>query len=211
MAMVSKGFFVGLSAGVALAMITMDMWALFLQDKIADSAQPRLLRPFERHGSVGLPESSEGLPEPWFPETSSHPHESWRVRPLNGGQLTLADLRGNVVFLNFWSTTCAPCIEEMRGIERLHDSLKGERVAFLAVTQEDEKEVRNFLQKHAAGVPVYLANKDVPKDLQFSGLPTTFILDSSGVAVFKHAGALNWGSENARTFIRSLAGLKSAP
>jgi thiol-disulfide isomerase/thioredoxin len=196
MAMSRRGFFLGLIVGVGLTTIAIDRWASFMRNELVDLAQPKL-----RLDSV---KSSDALPQPWFPDTSGSSHAAWRVQALNGGQLTLADLTGNVVFLDFWSTTCYPCIAEMPGIEHLYESLKKDNVVFLAITIDDEKQVRDFLRKHPLGVPVYLAKEEIPKDLQ-SGLPTTFILDRRGIAVFKHVGAVDWDTENALTFIRGLS------
>jgi thiol-disulfide isomerase/thioredoxin len=117
----------------------------------------------------------------------------------------LADLKGKVVFLDFWSTTCAPCLAEMPGIERLSASLKDQPVAFLAVSREDGRKVRKFLESSKLSLPVYLARKDPPEDLAAAGVPTTVILDRNGAAVFHHVGALNWDDDNARNYIRGLA------
>ena len=50
--------------------------------------------------------------------------------------MRLSDLKGKVVFLNFWRTSCGPCIAEMPGIERLYDSLRGENIFFLKMGKE---------------------------------------------------------------------------
>src|SRR5579872_1675791 len=88
-----------------------------------------------------------GLPSPWLPESTGTAHDNWRLRPLNGGKsITLATLKGEPVFLNFWSTTCMPCVGELPTIERLYKSVQTEHVAFLAVTQDHDWQVRNFLK-----------------------------------------------------------------
>jgi len=142
-----KDFLFGLVVGAAITMAVLEMWGSYLQRSIMAAAQPRLLQPLIHGRSPQLPKTSEILPRPWVPETSSRLHDDWRFRPLDGKPLTLAGLKGNVVFLNFWSTTCAPCIAEMPGIERLYDSLKNERVAFLMLAQdEDVQRIREFLK-----------------------------------------------------------------
>jgi len=200
-----KDFLFGLVVGAAITMVVLEMWGSYLQRSIMAAAQPRLLQPLIHGRSPQLPKTSEILPRPWVPETSSRLHDDWRFRPLDGKPLTLAGLKGNVVFLNFWSTTCAPCIAEMPGIERLYDSLKNERVAFLMLAQdEDVQRIREFLKATPVKIPVYLGSKDLPKDLPVQGVPTAFILDSNGRAVFRHVGGLNWDDENVRKYIRSL-------
>lgn len=110
-----------------------------------------------------------------------------------------------MVFLNFWLTTCGPCIAEMPALERLRESLRGEPVEFLAVTPEDEERVRGFLAKARVEVPVYLSEEPLPEELPLFGYPTTFIIDPNGVAVFRHIGPANWDDDAARAFIQRLA------
>ncbi len=94
----------------------------------------------------------------------------------------------------------------MPGIERLYDSLKNDdRVAFLAVAKDDEQRVRGFLSKNPLRIPTYLGEGPWPKGLAVTGVPTTFILDRKGAAVFREVGAVNWDSESARAYLRSLA------
>jgi thiol-disulfide isomerase/thioredoxin len=143
---------------------------------------------------------------PWLPSAPNPANAQWTLRPLGGAPISLAQLKGKVVFLNFWSTTCIPCIAEMPGITALYNSLKAEPVAFVAVTQDDEKSVRAFLHEYPIGVPVYLAGRDVPADLTPGGLPTTFILDREGAVVYREIGAANWNDDRVRTFLRNLAG-----
>ena len=118
--------------------------------------------------------------------------------------MNLEDFKGKVVFLNFWSTSCAPCIAEMPGMEALLDSLKNERVAFLAVTQDDETTVRRFLEKQPMRFPTYLSSEKPPTDLFTLGIPTTFILDTKGAAVLRHEGPVDWDNDGVRAYIRGL-------
>lgn len=204
--MVTKGmaFPIGLAAGIALTLIVLTLWGKYLDRTIYDAAQPRILRPMKSTQEVIVPDSSKYLPTVWLPEFSSQQHDSWSLRALDGHAVTLGDFKGKVMLLNFWSTTCAPCIAEMPGIEGLLDSLKNEKVAFLAVTQDDESTVREFLKKHPLRIPVYLSGEKPPADIRALGIPTTFILDTQGAAVLRHEGEVNWDDDGARSYIRGL-------
>lgn len=195
----NKNFFIGLGAGVALTMVALTMWGRFLNQQIESVAQSKLVTPL--HWTA---KSSVHLPKPWLPTTGSPVRDQWSVRPLGGEPVTLSEFKGKVVFLNFWSTSCTPCIAEMPGIERLHESMKSEPVAFLTVTQEEEKEVRRFLQEVPLRVPIYLSDKETPADLRAVAFPTTFILDRDGRVLYRDVGAKNWDDENVRSFIRNL-------
>ena len=200
----NKSFLIGLFMGVALTMVTLDIWGRYLERSIVNRANPWLVEPFLGHGQPQMPKSSEKLPRPVLPADASAAHDHWAFHPLGGKPTTLGDFKGKVVFLNFWSTSCGPCIAEMPGIEKLQTSLRSEPVAFLAVTEEDEQSVGLFLQKFPLRVPVYLADTDAPRAFGPQIVPRTFILDRSGREVFRDVGGLNWDDDNARKFIRGL-------
>jgi uncharacterized protein (TIGR03435 family) len=66
------------------------------------------------------------------------------VSKING----LADLKGKVVFLEFWATWCQPCVAGIPRTNRLIDALKGEPVVFLAVTDEPADMIETFRKTH---------------------------------------------------------------
>jgi thiol-disulfide isomerase/thioredoxin len=197
-----KGFLFGLGAGMASVLILLQVWGNYLERSENEKAQPRILRPFTQ----AQPRPSfENFPHPWFSQALGSAASSWKLAPLEGAPVTLAQFKGKVLFLNFWSTSCLPCIEEMPGIAKLYKSLKDERIAFVAVTGEGRLRVTSFLKENDLGVPVYLSDEEPPKDLPSPGIPTTFILDNNGTAVFMHAGPLNWDDNNARDYLHNLA------
>lgn len=204
MKLLSKGLLMGLGAGAALTLMVLNAWGGRYQRELYFATMPPLLRPFVQPPRVRIPESSARLPKPWLPETSGRLHDVWQIRSLDGKTVQLAAFKGKVVFLNFWATYCTPCIEEMPGIERLYDSLRNQDVTFLAVTQEKEERVRQFLSKNHLSVPVYLADQELPSGLPVSGIPVTYILDRNGKAVFRSVGAANWDDDGVRSFIRGL-------
>ena len=148
--------------------------------------------------------SSEGFPRPILPVAMYTAFAQWMIRPINNGPMAVSEFRGKVVFLNLWSVSCAPCIGEMPGIEKLQESLRGDPVVFLAVTRDGEKDIRSFLEKHPMRVPVYLTERDTPEYLWGSGVPVTLILDTGGKSVYSTVGAMNWDDDEARKFIRKL-------
>jgi thiol-disulfide isomerase/thioredoxin len=204
MAINKVGFGIGLAAGIVLTLLVLDAWGRHLDRTMSDAAQPRILSPMKTTQKMVFPSSSKTLPVAWVPEFSGQQHDSWKIRALDGHAATLGDLKGKVVFLNFWSTSCAPCIAEMPGIEGLLTSLKNEQIAFLAVTEDDEATVRRFLKKQSMRFPVYLSSGKPPADLSTPGIPTTFILDTRGAAVLRHEGPVNWDDDDVRAYIQSL-------
>ncbi|OGS06830.1 MAG: hypothetical protein A2270_11695 [Elusimicrobia bacterium RIFOXYA12_FULL_51_18] len=66
------------------------------------------------------------------------------VSKVNG----LADLKGKVVFIEFWATWCAPCVASIPHMNRLLEAVKGEPVVFIAVTDESTATINTFLKTH---------------------------------------------------------------
>jgi peroxiredoxin len=72
---------------------------------------------------------------------------NFTVTTLNGAEIELAKLKGKVVVLNFWSTTCKPCIEEMPALNELVRSYKDTDVVFLSLAPENAETLKKFFAK----------------------------------------------------------------
>jgi thiol-disulfide isomerase/thioredoxin len=200
-----KIFLVGVGSGMVLVLALLEMWGSHLDKSKVDLAQPHLLQPLKPKEAPVPSAIYEGFPHPWFPEKLNTEASRWRLTPMVGPAIRLSDFKGQVLFINLWSTTCVPCIEEMPGIEKLQASLKNARVQFLAVTMETHSEVSSFLARRKLAVPVYLSDGQAPPQLSSAGFPTTYIVSSDGTIAFMHSGILNWDDDRTRAFLKSLA------
>lgn len=200
---------VGCLIGVAATLVTLQYWGSRLNLEVESNAQPTVLKPFLETALERTALSN--LPPPWFPGASSTEHDNWRIESLDGRRMRMADFRGKAVFLNFWNTTCAPCIAEMDSIGRLEKSLQNDSVAFVLVSPEKGGTVQKFVSDSKFTLPVFVATPDFPSDLRVQGYPTTYILNASGSIVYEHTGAANWDTDDARRFIREEAEEKRNP
>lgn len=124
-----------------------------------------------------------------------------------GGQtINTGDLRGSVIFINFWATWCPPCIAEMGSIQALYDDLKNNsRVVFILADADNNPELAAaFMQKRGYSLPVYQLSSSMSDNLFTGTLPTTIIIDSKGQLVQKHEGIANYNTEKMRQFLLSL-------
>lgn len=119
---------------------------------------------------------------------------------------TLADLKGKVVFINFWATWCPPCRAEMPSINKLANSLKGEKdIAFVLLDADGNFEKANqFMQQRKFELPVYIPASNYPESMFTGSLPTTVILNKKGQLVYKHEGAANFGNEKTLQYLKKL-------
>lgn len=119
--------------------------------------------------------------------------------------LTLENLRGKIVLLNFWASWCIPaCYDEAPTLERTWLSYKDKGVMVVGVNVQDTEEpARKFLVRFGHSFP----NAPDPKghvavDYGVYGVPETFFIDRRGQVRFKHVGALT--DEAARQRLDSL-------
>ncbi len=104
---------------------------------------------------------------------------------LDGGEITLSELRGKVVLVNFWTSWCLPCRQEMPAIESVYRSYKdiGLVVIGLNLTAQDSKqEAAAFAQEVGVTFPIALdLNNSVGNLYRVTALPTSFFIDRKGV------------------------------
>jgi len=140
--------------------------------------------------------------------TSSSQAQIPDVTFLDGANnpIKLSELKGKVVFLNFWATWCPPCIAEMPSIQNLYNQFRdNENVQFLLVDADGNyKKSSAFMARKKFTLPVFTPGSSIP-DVYFSGsLPTTVIFDKTGRIVFSHAGAADYGNPKVTEFINKL-------
>ena len=127
-------------------------------------------------------------------------------RALDARALSLADLRGQVVVLNFWATWCLDCRPEMPMLERLHRRFGPEGVAVVGINAREEREVvRRYAAELGLSFPLVLdTNGAINTTFGVIGLPTTFVVGRDGRAVALAIGPREWGGEPAAAMIRTL-------
>lgn len=113
-----------------------------------------------------------------------------------GSIYNTSDLRGKVVFINFWASWCPPCIAEFPSIETLYEKFKDHpEIFFLTVNQDNELPIgRAFLNKEAYQIPLFTNNGPIPSEIYSGALPTTVVLDKKGRIVYRNTGLANYAS-----------------
>ena len=133
------------------------------------------------------------------------------VPPLEGTR-SLRDYRGKVVLLNVWATWCTPCRDEMPSLERLYREYGKHGLAVVAVSEDDDANVRD-LRAFAAELGLsfdilYDSLHAIEKPYQITGYPVTFVIDRSGIIRRRHLGAADWSSIGSRSLVASLLGVR---
>ena len=108
--------------------------------------------------------------------------------------VTLSQLKGQIVVLNFWATYCAPCVEELPSLVQMQQHMKAKGVTVLAVSiDEDEKSYRRFLRDHDVTL-LSVRDPDQKSNTLYgtAKIPETYIIDRNGVVRRKFIGAVDW-------------------
>jgi len=130
----------------------------------------------------------------------------FRLRALSGGTGDLGALRGRVVLVNFWATWCAPCVQEMPSLERLHRTLGPEGLAVVGVNvDQDEKAVTDFVAQYGVSFPVLRdEGAHTAAAYRTTGYPETFIVGADGTLLRIVVGSAEWDTPEALAYFRAL-------
>jgi cytochrome c biogenesis protein CcmG, thiol:disulfide interchange protein DsbE len=132
--------------------------------------------------------------------------------PLFGGdEVRLEELRGQVVFLNFWASWCPPCRAEARMLEAVWREYRDRDVVFIGANIQDQKaRALAFLDEFDVTYPNGMAGAGrIAIDYGVWGLPETFIIDREGRITYQHVGAIGRTTITTR-LDEALAGIVSA-
>lgn len=126
--------------------------------------------------------------------TVGHPPPDFTLVDRQGKTWTLSELKGQVVFVNFWATWCAPCREEMPSMQRLFSLLPKDSFKMLAILNSDNPALADsFAAKLGITMPILDDQKNVVgPQYGLTGLPETFIIDKQGVLREKFIGPAQW-------------------
>ena len=120
---------------------------------------------------------------------------------LQNKLIKLSDFKGKYVYLDFWATWCAPCLKEMRVLQKLSDKYKGQ-IEFVSISVDrDFSTMKKFLEKNDYSWTFlhYGGYKKVKSDYNIKSIPAYFLIDAEGF--FKQSPAEGPGGNIERVFI----------
>ncbi len=116
----------------------------------------------------------------------------YELERLNGETLTIGDLRGDVVVVNFWASWCKPCRKELSEFDEWQRNLAGKGAQILAVSVDSKKShAERFLSDNKLTLPAFFDGPDgLAGVLDLPSLPCTYVLDANGrVAYIARSGS----------------------
>ena len=136
--------------------------------------------------------------------SSNPPAPDFTLQDLKGKTWKLSDLKGKVVFINFWATWCPPCRDEMPSMQKLYTEMADTPFQMLAVlTNDDPMAAERFARQHGFTFPILIDRKGNIGGLYgITGVPETFIVDPGGILRRKYIGPFEWDSTVAKDMIK---------
>ena len=144
---------------------------------------------------AGVARDAPQIPESGEQGGRSYPAPGFQINTLEGKTVTLENYEGQVLFLNFWQTTCLPCVRELPTFEQYLKSQEDDSIAVLAVSfDETSAEVNEFLDEIGVeSLPIALdPTSRMRRSYGVEQIPTTFVIDPEGVVQFQWLGEMTF-------------------
>jgi thiol-disulfide isomerase/thioredoxin len=138
-----------------------------------------------------------------IPEGSMAP--LWTLATPEGDSLSLLDLRGKVVVMDFWATWCGPCQQVMPVLQELHETY-GEELMVIGINTWENSDAALFMAENGFTYPILLNGDEVAQRYFVEGIPTFYVIASDGTVAFQAVGADSVNEEGLREIIGTLLG-----
>lgn len=136
--------------------------------------------------AAGAPKRKEAVIAKKFSKTAPN----WKLQDDRGGTVQLADLKGQVVILDFWATWCGPCRMAMPVIDNFVKTAKpkGVRVFSVNTWEYSPDKASAFMKENGYAMELVYGNNDVAKSYGITGIPYICAIDKSGNIRFEAKG-----------------------
>ena len=133
----------------------------------------------ERKGELPKPPGTSMNPKAWI----GKPALDFQVTDLEGEELSLKNLRGQVVLLDFWATWCGPCIAEIPYLKRTYAKYKDQKFEILSISLDRSmKPLQTHIEKkELAWLHYWDKSREVSTMYKVRGIPSTFLIDGEGI------------------------------
>jgi thiol-disulfide isomerase/thioredoxin len=134
------------------------------------------------------------------------PAPGFTLTTMDGKPVSLADLKGQVVMINFWATWCGPCRKEMPLLDALYKRYSKLGFTLVGVNvEEDPSGAGAYLAETPVSFPILYDSKNEVSELyDVDAMPSTVMVDREGNMRFLHKGYKPGDENEYQNWIRTL-------
>jgi thiol-disulfide isomerase/thioredoxin len=134
------------------------------------------------------------------------PVAGFNLKALDGATVSLQELAGKVVLVNFWATWCGPCKEEMPSLARLQSYFDLKEVRIVTVTTDlYPLGIKQFLDHLGINLPVLFdEDEELSRRFMVRGLPTTVLIGQDGHVIGRAVGPRSWDSRESIALVHEV-------
>ena len=141
-------------------------------------------------------QAPEGFTSQWYDSSGLLPvgeaAPDWTLQDAQGNSVSLADLKGQIVLMDFWATWCAPCKIAMPGVQKIHEKYADNGVTVLGIQTWDqgkENEAIAYMKVEGFTYNLLLNGDAVSDAYNVTGIPTFYVLGRDGTIIYRLLGA----------------------
>ena len=126
-------------------------------------------------------------------ESVGRPAPAWRLKDLDGREVSSEQFKGKVVVVDFWATWCGPCVEEIPGYIALQKKYgpAGLVIVGVSLDRRGPAQVKQFAQARGMNYTLVMGDEAVVEAFgDFQAIPTTFLISREGRILHQKTGAL---------------------
>lgn len=171
--------------------------SLFIILLISPDAKAWLMRQIISTGLLNSKIEEKNIEKPIEKEVLAL-SENFSVKDEDGKITNVSELKGKVVFINFWASWCPPCRAEFPSIQKFYEKYSSNNnLVFITVNMdEDLKAGTSYLEKEQFTIPFLTPNGNIPTEYFSGSLPTTVVLDKTGKIRMHHAGMADYSKDS---------------
>jgi peroxiredoxin len=126
------------------------------------------------------------------------------LQTISGEKIETKNLKGKVIVINLWFTTCHPCIAELPALNKLVKEYKDKNVVFLGLST-DTKEMldADFFPKYKFDFKIIPGAGDIIEKIGHTGFPTTYIVDTKGRVIDAWIGGFDGKEAEAAAYVKA--------